>query len=214
MHVDGHAFAPGQSDAQAARAGAGHRLRARRVGRALKLSDYPPPWEIETSFIAPDDTIPWNYWMNFIVLDKHGQERRHVDARRRERPEGQATSAISRRDLQAALSDATCPSRSWRTSRSACSSSASTPAHVRLASAVTRASPWFFSDVYDVEARLGHSRRRLRHALLEHDHRTHVRRAAGRPDVPEVSGRLRPLSLRTDKAGEWIANRKAGRTMS
>lgn len=42
-------------------------------GSSLKLSDYPPPWEIETSFIAPDDSIPWNYWMNFIVLDKQGQ---------------------------------------------------------------------------------------------------------------------------------------------
>ncbi len=42
-------------------------------GSSLKLSDYPPPWEIETSFIAPDDTIPWNYWMNFIILDKHGK---------------------------------------------------------------------------------------------------------------------------------------------
>ena len=31
-------------------------------GSSLKLSDYPPPWEIETSFIAPDDSIPWNYW--------------------------------------------------------------------------------------------------------------------------------------------------------
>ena len=52
-------------------------------GSSLKLADYPPPWEIETSFIAPDDSIPWNYWMNFIVLDTTGQERRHVDAGRR-----------------------------------------------------------------------------------------------------------------------------------
>ncbi len=42
-------------------------------GSSLKFSDYPPPWEIETSFIAPDDTIPWNYWMNFIVLDRNGR---------------------------------------------------------------------------------------------------------------------------------------------
>jgi hypothetical protein len=41
-------------------------------GSSLKLSDYPPPWEIETSFIAPDDSIPWNYWMNFILLDPQG----------------------------------------------------------------------------------------------------------------------------------------------
>ena len=42
-------------------------------GSSLKLADYPPPWEIETSFIAPDDSIPWNYWMNFILLDKKGK---------------------------------------------------------------------------------------------------------------------------------------------
>ena len=28
-----------------------------------------------SSFIAPDDSIPWNYWMNFIVLDKQGKNR-------------------------------------------------------------------------------------------------------------------------------------------
>jgi hypothetical protein len=42
-------------------------------GSSLKLSDYPPPWEIETSFTAPDDTLPWNYWMNFIILDRQGK---------------------------------------------------------------------------------------------------------------------------------------------
>ncbi len=44
-------------------------------GSSLKLSDYPPPWEIETRLIAPDDSIPWNYWMNFIVIDKQGRQR-------------------------------------------------------------------------------------------------------------------------------------------
>ena len=73
MHADGHAFAPGLPDAQAARARAWAPGSGRRAARALKLADYPPPWEIETSFIAPDDSIPWNYWMNFIVLDKQGK---------------------------------------------------------------------------------------------------------------------------------------------
>jgi hypothetical protein len=40
---------------------------------ALRFADYPPPWEIETSFIAPDDKVPWNYWMNFIAVDKRGK---------------------------------------------------------------------------------------------------------------------------------------------
>ena len=43
-------------------------------GSSLKLSVYPPPWEIETSFIPPDSG-PWNYWMNFIVIDKQGKTR-------------------------------------------------------------------------------------------------------------------------------------------
>ena len=72
MHADGHALAPGPPDAQAARPGAREPGLAPAGGSSLKLSDYPPPWEIETSFIAPDDSIPWNYWMNFIVLDKQG----------------------------------------------------------------------------------------------------------------------------------------------
>ena len=42
-------------------------------GSSLKLSDYPPPWEIETRFIPPDDSAPWNYWMNFILLDQQGK---------------------------------------------------------------------------------------------------------------------------------------------
>ena len=42
-------------------------------GSALNLSDYPPPWEIETRFIPPDDSTPWNYWMNFILQDKEGK---------------------------------------------------------------------------------------------------------------------------------------------
>ncbi|HLJ10390.1 MAG TPA: hypothetical protein VKU82_04340, partial [Planctomycetaceae bacterium] len=44
-------------------------------GSSLDLSIYPPPWEIEICFNAPDDTIPWNFWMNFIVVDKDGKNR-------------------------------------------------------------------------------------------------------------------------------------------
>lgn len=44
-------------------------------GAALRLSDYEPPWEIETRIITPDDTMPWNYWMNFIVVDTAGETR-------------------------------------------------------------------------------------------------------------------------------------------
>ena len=60
------------------------------------------------------------------------------------------------------------------------------------------------------QADLGVRDRRLRHALLEHDHRPDVWRAGRRPDVPEVSHRLRPLPLRTH--GQIIHARGAGQT--
>ena len=44
-------------------------------GSQLDLKPYPPPWEIEVSLIAPDDTIPWNFFMNFIVIDDQGKQR-------------------------------------------------------------------------------------------------------------------------------------------
>jgi hypothetical protein len=44
-------------------------------GSSLSLADYKPPWEIEVALVAPDDTIPWNFWMNFIVLDTKGNNR-------------------------------------------------------------------------------------------------------------------------------------------
>jgi hypothetical protein len=44
-------------------------------GSSLDLKNYPPPWEIEICFTAPDDSIPWNFWMNFIVIDEDGEQR-------------------------------------------------------------------------------------------------------------------------------------------
>jgi hypothetical protein len=39
-------------------------------GYKLMFSDHPPPWEIEVCFIAPDDTIPWDFLMNWTIFDK------------------------------------------------------------------------------------------------------------------------------------------------
>ncbi|MCH2125338.1 MAG: hypothetical protein MK165_11120 [Pirellulaceae bacterium] len=44
-------------------------------GSQLDLKNYPPPWEIEVCFEAPDDDIPWNFFMNFIVVDDQGKQR-------------------------------------------------------------------------------------------------------------------------------------------
>ena len=40
-------------------------------GAPLDLSIYPPPWEIEIGFIPPDDSAPWNFWMNWQIRDKN-----------------------------------------------------------------------------------------------------------------------------------------------
>jgi hypothetical protein len=42
-------------------------------GSELDLSMYKPPWEIEIAFSAPDDTIPWNWWMNWQIFDRDGK---------------------------------------------------------------------------------------------------------------------------------------------
>jgi hypothetical protein len=42
-------------------------------GDYMNLSVYKPPWEAEICFIAPDDTIPWNFFMNFAPVAKSGR---------------------------------------------------------------------------------------------------------------------------------------------
>jgi hypothetical protein len=42
-------------------------------GDYMNLSAYKPPWEIEISFICPDDKIPWNLFMNFQPVTKSGR---------------------------------------------------------------------------------------------------------------------------------------------
>lgn len=41
----------------------------------LDLTTYPPPWEIEICFTEPDDSVPWNLFMNFSVYDGQGVNR-------------------------------------------------------------------------------------------------------------------------------------------
>ncbi len=123
-------------------------------GSTLRLKDYPPPWEIETSFIAPDDSIPWNYWMNFIVLDAQGKNvgmwtpgvendpkaRRHrvyASATFKPRFEREVPeSVLAHKPLGMLIQ---CLDE----------------AHVRLGFRGDPAQPWHFSEVYDVEHDLG-----------------------------------------------------------
>jgi hypothetical protein len=42
-------------------------------GDGIDLKLHKPPLEFETSFIAPDDSIPWNLWWTFSLTDEEGQ---------------------------------------------------------------------------------------------------------------------------------------------
>ena len=41
-------------------------------GTRFNINTYPLPWEIETCFIAPDDSVPWDFHMNWTVFDTAG----------------------------------------------------------------------------------------------------------------------------------------------
>jgi hypothetical protein len=42
-------------------------------GDGIDLARHKPPLEFETAFIAPDDTIPWNYWWTFNLFVGDGK---------------------------------------------------------------------------------------------------------------------------------------------
>jgi hypothetical protein len=123
-------------------------------GSSLTLSDYPPPWEIETSLIAPDDSVPWNYWMNFIAVDQQGKNFgmwtpgvENDPKARRHRPYSGATFKVRfKQDVPEAIL-------------------AGKPlgmliqclddAHVRLGFRASEKDPWFLSEAYDVEKEHG-----------------------------------------------------------
>jgi hypothetical protein len=123
-------------------------------GATLKLSDYPPPWEIETSFIAPDDSVPWNYWMNFVVQDTQGKNlggwtpgvENDVHAKRHRLFSGSSfklqfeqeipESILSHKPLGVLIQ---CLDNS----------------HVRLGFRAKENDPWFLSEVYDAKRELG-----------------------------------------------------------
>lgn len=39
----------------------------------FSLDLYPPPWEMEICFLVPDDTVPWNLFMNFQPVTSGGR---------------------------------------------------------------------------------------------------------------------------------------------
>jgi hypothetical protein len=123
-------------------------------GSSLRLSDYPPPWAIETSFIAPDDTIPWNYWMNFIILDKKGKTLgtwtpgvENVPKENRHRRFAGASFAIRfPREVPETILAAKPPAMLIQ---------CLDDSHVRLGFRARESDPWFLSDIFDAKAALG-----------------------------------------------------------
>ena len=123
-------------------------------GSALRLADYPPPWEIETSFIAPDDSIPWNYWMNFIAVDKHGKNLgmwtpgvENDPKAKRHAPYSGATFKLRfERDV---------PESILAHKPLAMLIQCIDDAHVRLGFRAQESDRWFLSEVYDVKKDLG-----------------------------------------------------------
>src|SRR5262249_52009904 len=123
-------------------------------GSSLRLADYPPPWEIETSFIAPDDSIPWNYWMNFIVLDPSGKNVgmwtpgvENDPKAKRHRPYAGATFKVR--------FDREVPESILAHKPLGMLIQCIDDSHVRLGFRGDAAEPWFLSEPYDVQRELG-----------------------------------------------------------
>jgi hypothetical protein len=123
-------------------------------GSSLKLSDYPPPWEIETSFIAPDDSVPWNYWMNFIAIDEQGKNfgmwtpgvQNDPKARRHSPYSGATFKLRFERDV---------PEEILSSKPLGMLIQCIDDSHVRLGFRASAKDPWFLSEVYDVQKELG-----------------------------------------------------------
>jgi hypothetical protein len=123
-------------------------------GSSLKLSDYRPPWEIETSFSAPDDTVPWNYWMNFITVDQQGKNFgmwtpgvENDPKARLHRPYPGATFKLR---FEPDVPEAILSSKPLSMLIQCIDD-----AHVRLGFRARANDPWFMSEVYDVKKELG-----------------------------------------------------------
>lgn len=123
-------------------------------GSELKLSDYPPPWEIETSFIAPDDSIPWNYWMNFIVLDKQGKNLGMWTPGVENDPSAKWHKLYSGATFKLRF-DHELPESLLSHKPLAMLIQCIDDEHVRLGFRAKPSDPWFLSEIYDVRKDLG-----------------------------------------------------------
>ena len=123
-------------------------------GSSLKLSDYPPPWEIETSFTAPDDTIPWNYWMNFIILDTHGKNIGMWTPGVENDPKAKRHRAFPSGTIQVRFAQ-DIPESILAAKPLAMLIQCVDESHVRIGFRAKPSAPWFLSEIYDTKTALG-----------------------------------------------------------
>ena len=123
-------------------------------GSRLSLKDYKPPWEIEIAFVAPDDAIPWNLWMNFIVEDEQGKQRgmwtpgvENVPGEKRHRPFAGGSFKLE--------FDSDVPESVLAHKPLAMLLQCVDAAHVRLGFRAEAGGPWILSRVYDAREVVG-----------------------------------------------------------
>ena len=123
-------------------------------GSSLDLRHYPPPWEIEMSFIAPDDTIPWNFWMNFVLHDKDGENRGMwtpgVENFPDQNRHGLYQTAQIRAEFDPPLPESVLAHKPLTMLIQCIDSS-----HVRLGFKGDPDGPWHLSKIYDTQEKLG-----------------------------------------------------------
>lgn len=123
-------------------------------GSALSLKDYPPPWEIETSFTAPDDSIPWNYWMNFVILDPQGKNRGMWTPGVENDPKGKRHRPFTGTTFKVRF-DREVPESILAHKPLGMLIQCIDSSHVRLGFRARETDPWFLSEIYDVKKDLG-----------------------------------------------------------
>jgi hypothetical protein len=123
-------------------------------GSSLSLSDYKPPWEIEICFLAPDDSVPWNFWMNFVVVDRDGKPRgvwapgvENFPKVRRHRPYARSTFRV---EFEREVPEAVLAHKPLYMLLQCVDAG-----HVRLGFRARPRDPWYFSKVLDIGKVLG-----------------------------------------------------------
>jgi len=133
-------------------------------GSELDLSMYKPPWEIEIAFTAPDDTIPWNWWMNWQILDSEGKPSSSWHPGVQNFPEAgrHRYTNVFQPDFDSkvpapidVIFEPEIPEAILSSKPLAMLIQIIDPSRVRVGFRANQQDPWYFSRVFDVEKSLG-----------------------------------------------------------